>query len=75
MKFRAVWPIEDLDQTRAELIEDALADLPDMLFEAGLAQVGPIEWTTPCDGDGAFLVAVLPVAPWVDPVRARRGVA
>lgn|GEM_PF-2911512 len=73
MRFRAVWPIVDLDRTRASLIEEALADLPDMLFEAGVAQAGPITWTTPSDHpDRVYLVAVLPVAPWVDPARSRR---
>lgn len=67
--FRVVWPITDLDQTLRELQATASGDLPDMLFDAGVQQVGEIRWRL--DGD-TQLVAEFAVAPWTDPVKDRR---
>lgn len=83
--FQASWPIEDMDRTQADLIREAEAEVPDLLFDARAAIVGPLEWRvteawkagrTPMDGgplDELVLMLTAPAAPWVDTVRPPRG--
>lgn len=77
-----MWLIFDWDMTVDELRREAVtSDLPDLLFEAQLQQAGDIAWSLE-DGKalgqdpGLYLVANVPVEPWVDPVlnRSRRAV-
>lgn len=71
--FRVVWPITDDEQTRAQLEQDARADLPDLLFKASLRAVETPRFSIAWDEDGKpQLVAELGVRPWVDPVRHAR---
>lgn len=66
--FRALWPVVDPDMTLQALKTEALADLPDMLFEQHLQQAGEITWTVE-ELPGLYLQALVPVATWSDPAR------
>lgn len=69
--FEAVWPIEDQDRTLAQLIGEARTTLPDLLFEAGAQQTGPVTWTV-TNTDPPRLLATCPAEPWVDHHRPGR---
>lgn len=78
MTYQAVWQVLDYDRTVQQLRAEAVSvDLPDLLFDAGVQQTGEPAWSIE-DGKalgldpGLYLVANVPVAPWVDPVQASR---
>lgn len=71
--FRAVWPIDDVDMTLADLQADALSDLPDMLWEHAVIPVGDYRWRVQEQDDGrTFLVLDVESRPWSDPRRKGR---
>lgn len=57
--------------TLQALQAEALADLPDMLFEQHLQQAGEITWSVE-ELPGLYLQAVVPVTEWTDPRRRAR---
>lgn len=82
--FMASWPITDIDLTQAELVREAEADVPDLLFDAKAAITGPLDWRVteawkagriPADGplDELVLFLTAPAQPWTDTVRPNTG--
>lgn len=70
--FVGAWPIEDIDQTLGELRAQAERDLADLLFNSGVQAAGAPSWqTADVDIERPWLVVMLPVVAWSDPVRAR----
>ena len=69
-QFRAEWDIKDLDRRQADLVTEALTEVPDLLYGAHVAQVGPWQWRIET-GERPALVGVCDVEPW--PGRPGRG--
>jgi len=64
------WFVTNHALALTDLVDEASADLPDVLFEHRLQVRGPVRWHTTEGPDGShWLYADVPVKAWTDPRR------